>query len=81
MSVRGWRLSRPQGQRSQKDYVNLKNPPHRDLNPRRSGLQHSALTTTLPSAPYGDNMSNTKRDGISERRGEWDWNKHYEHEY
>jgi hypothetical protein len=28
-----------------------KNPPHRDLNPRPSGLQHSALTTTLPRAP------------------------------
>jgi hypothetical protein len=26
----------------------FKNPPHRDLNPRPSGLQHSALTTTLP---------------------------------
>jgi hypothetical protein len=25
-----------------------KNPPHRDLNPRPSGLQYSALTTTLP---------------------------------
>jgi hypothetical protein len=23
-------------------------PPHRGLNPRPSGLQHSALTTTLP---------------------------------
>jgi hypothetical protein len=30
----------------------LKNPPHRDLNPRPSGLQHSALTTTLPRAPH-----------------------------
>jgi hypothetical protein len=28
-----------------------KNPPHRDLNPRPSGLQHSALTATLPRAP------------------------------
>jgi hypothetical protein len=28
-----------------------KNPPHWDLNPRPSGLQHSALTTTLPHAP------------------------------
>jgi hypothetical protein len=28
----------------------LKNQPHRDLNPRPSGLQHSALTTTLPRA-------------------------------
>jgi hypothetical protein len=28
--------------------MNFKNPPHRDLNPRPSGLQHSALTTTLP---------------------------------
>jgi hypothetical protein len=26
----------------------FKNPPHRDLNPPPSGLQHSALTTTLP---------------------------------
>jgi hypothetical protein len=26
-------------------------PPHRDLNLRPSGLQHSALTTTLPRAP------------------------------
>jgi hypothetical protein len=25
-----------------------KNPPHQDLNPRPSGLQHSALTTKLP---------------------------------
>jgi hypothetical protein len=25
----------------------FKNPPHRDLNPRPSGLQNSALTTTL----------------------------------
>jgi hypothetical protein len=33
-----------------------KNPPHRDLNPRPSGLQHSALTTTLPRAPQ--NVSN-----------------------
>jgi hypothetical protein len=30
----------------------FKNPPHRDLNPRPSGLQHSALTTTLPRAPF-----------------------------
>jgi hypothetical protein len=30
-----------------------KAPPHRDLNPRPSGLQHSALTTTLPRAPPG----------------------------
>jgi hypothetical protein len=29
----------------------FKNPPHRDSNPRPSGLQHSALNTTLPSAP------------------------------
>jgi hypothetical protein len=29
----------------------FKNPPHRDLNPRPSGLQHSALTTTLPRGP------------------------------
>jgi hypothetical protein len=29
----------------------FKNRPHRDLNPRPSGLQHSALTTTLPRAP------------------------------
>jgi hypothetical protein len=29
----------------------LKNTPHRDLNPRPSGLQHSAFTTTLPRAP------------------------------
>jgi hypothetical protein len=28
-----------------------KNPPRRNLNPRPSGLQHSALTTTLPRAP------------------------------
>jgi hypothetical protein len=28
-----------------------KNPPHRDLNPRPSGLPPSALTTTLPRAP------------------------------
>jgi hypothetical protein len=28
----------------------LKNLPHRDLNPQPSGLQHSALTTTLPRA-------------------------------
>jgi hypothetical protein len=27
-----------------------KNPSHRDANPRPSGLQHSALTTTLPRA-------------------------------
>jgi hypothetical protein len=27
-----------------------KNPTHRDLNPRPSGLQHNALTTTLPRA-------------------------------
>jgi hypothetical protein len=30
----------------------FKNPPHRDLNPRPSGLQHSALTTTLPRDPF-----------------------------
>jgi hypothetical protein len=29
-----------------------KNPPHRDLNPRPSGLKHTALTTTLPRAPF-----------------------------
>jgi hypothetical protein len=29
----------------------FKKPPHRDLNPWPSGLQHSALTTTLPCAP------------------------------
>jgi hypothetical protein len=29
----------------------FKNPPHRDANPRLSGLQHSALTITLPRAP------------------------------
>jgi hypothetical protein len=46
-----WRLSRPQGHYGRKDEVNLKNPPHRDLNPRPSGLQHSALTTTLPRCP------------------------------
>jgi hypothetical protein len=28
-----------------------KNPPHRELNPRPSGLQYSAITTTLPRAP------------------------------
>jgi hypothetical protein len=30
----------------------FKNPPHRDLNPRPSGLQHSALTTTLSVTEY-----------------------------
>jgi hypothetical protein len=43
--------SNPGPQCCRKDYVNLKNPPHRDLNPRPSGLQHSALTSTLPGNP------------------------------
>jgi hypothetical protein len=29
-----------------------KNPPHQDLNPRLSGLQHSALTTTPTACTY-----------------------------
>jgi hypothetical protein len=29
-----------------------KKTPHRDLNPRPSGLQHSGLTTTLPRTAY-----------------------------
>jgi hypothetical protein len=31
----------------------FKNPPHRDLNLRPSGLQHSALTSTVPHVPVG----------------------------
>jgi hypothetical protein len=33
----------------------FKNPPHRDLNPRPSGLQHSTLTTTLFNKAKCDN--------------------------
>jgi hypothetical protein len=29
----------------------FKNSPNRESNPRPSGLEHSALTTTLPRAP------------------------------
>jgi hypothetical protein len=37
----------------------FKNSPHRVLNPLPSGLQHSALTTTLPRAPnlYGGELN------------------------
>jgi hypothetical protein len=35
----------------------LRNPPHRELNTRPSGLQHSALTTTLPRAPNEEKSS------------------------
>jgi hypothetical protein len=36
----------------------FKNPTHPDLNPRPSGLQHSALTTTLPRASFPLPVSN-----------------------
>jgi hypothetical protein len=56
------RLSRPQGHSAAESIrSNLKNPPHRDLDPRPSGLQHSALTTTLPRAPQKGNLKRKKK--------------------
>jgi hypothetical protein len=45
------RLSKPQGLVRPEELGKFKNSPHRVSNPRPSGLQHSALTTTLPRAP------------------------------
>jgi hypothetical protein len=42
-------------------FKDLKNPPHRDLNPQPCGLQHSALTTTLPRVPQADAVENPVR--------------------
>jgi hypothetical protein len=40
-------LSKPQGLVRPEGLGKFKNSPHRESNPRPSGLQHSALTTTL----------------------------------
>jgi hypothetical protein len=45
------RLSKPQGLVQPEGLGTFKNSPHRESNPRPSGLYHSALTTTLPRAP------------------------------
>jgi hypothetical protein len=42
------RLSKPQGLMQSEGLGKFKNSPHGVSNPRPSGLQHSALTTTLP---------------------------------
>jgi hypothetical protein len=44
-------LSKPQGLVRQEWLGKFKNSPHRESNPRPSGLYHSALTTTIPCAP------------------------------
>jgi hypothetical protein len=46
-----WRLSKPQGLVQPEGLGKFKKSPHRVSNPRPSGLQHSALTSTLPRAP------------------------------
>jgi hypothetical protein len=46
-----WRLIKLQGLVRPEGLGKFKNSPHRESNPRPSGLYHSALTTTLPRAP------------------------------
>jgi hypothetical protein len=45
------RLNKPQGLVRPEGLGKSKNSPHRESNPRPSGLEHSALTTPLPRAP------------------------------
>jgi hypothetical protein len=54
------RLSEPQCLVRPKGLGKFKNSHHRESNPRPPGLQHSALTTTLPSVPRDQYCSNIK---------------------
>jgi hypothetical protein len=47
-----WRLSKPQRLVRPEGLCKFKNSPYRVSNPRPSSLKHSALTTTLPCAPF-----------------------------
>jgi hypothetical protein len=47
-----WRLSKPQGLVWLEGLGKFKNSPDQILNPRPSSFKHSALTNTLPRAPY-----------------------------
>jgi hypothetical protein len=46
-----YRLSKPQGLVRAEGFGKFKNSPHRVSNPRPSGLEHSALITTLLKPP------------------------------
>jgi hypothetical protein len=54
-----YRLSKPQGLQQPEGLEKLKkiHSPHRVLNPRLSGLQHTALSTNLPSVPTSNKHS------------------------